>query len=77
MSFNLLNSLFGTESFRRYQQNYLVKDVKVDPFKMEILCMQSAQTLEIVSRSHESIELGYSVLWAVLRSQYCYSQKNL
>ena len=38
--------------------------------------MQNAQTLEIVSRSHESIELGYPVLWAVLRSQYCYSQKK-
>ena len=39
--------------------------------------MQSAQTLEIVSRSHENIELGYPVLLAVLRSQYCYSQENL
>ena len=77
MSLNHLNSLFGTESFRRYLQNYLVKDVKVDPFKMEILCIQSAETLEIVSRSHESIELTYPVLWAVLRSQYCYSQENL
>lgn len=77
MSFNHLNSLFGTESYRRNKQNYLVTDVKVDPFKMEILCMQSAQTLEIVSRSHESIELRYPVLWAVLRSQYCYSQENL
>ena len=44
---------------------------------MEILCIQSAQTLEIVSRSHESIELGYPVLWAVLRSQYCYSQEKV
>ena len=43
---------------------------------MEILCLQSAQTLEIVSRSHGSIVLGYPVLWVVLRSQYCYSQEN-
>ena len=54
MSLNHLNSIFGTESFRRYLQNYLVKDIKVDPFKMVILCMQSAQTLEIVSRSQFS-----------------------
>ena len=39
--------------------------------------MQSAQTLEIVSRSHESIEIGYPLFWAGLRSQYCYSQENL
>ena len=30
MSLNHVNSLFGTESFRRYLQNSLVKDVKVD-----------------------------------------------
>ena len=55
---------------------FLVKDVKVDPFKMEVLCLQSAQTLEVVSRSHESVVVGYPVLWVVLRPQYRYSQEN-
>ena len=43
---------------------------------MEILCLQSAQTLEVVSRSHESVVVGYPVLWVVLRSQYRYNQEN-
>ena len=43
---------------------------------MEIFCLQSAQTLEVVSRSHESVVVGYPVLWVVPRSQYRYSQEN-
>ena len=43
---------------------------------MEILCLQSAQTLEVFSRSHESVVVRYPVLWVVLRSQYRYSQEN-
>ena len=66
MSPNQLNSLFGNELFRRYLQNSLVKDVKVDPLyylEVEVLDLpfvEICRVLKPIKLFHKVIRVSHA-----------------